>query len=80
MQYVIKDEYVIKYEYYSWTEGCGCCSKSESTVEIFQGRLDAYMSSFNVPLMENESELQEYIKEYYPEYSDFTVHEDTLWF
>lgn len=74
------NEYVIKYEYNWWEEGCGCCTNSESTVEIYQGRLDAYMSQFNVPPLENEQELREYIQEYHPEYNDFTVHEDTVWF
>lgn len=74
------NEYVIKYEYNWWEEGCGCCTYSESTVEIYQGRLDAYMSQFNVPIMENEQELREYIQEYHPEYNDFTVHEETFWF
>jgi len=73
-------QYVIKYEYDWWPEGCGCCSNSESSLEIFQGRLDSYMSSFNVPCMADESELRDYINEYYPEYSDFTVHEETMWF
>lgn len=72
--------YVIKYEYYWYEEGCGCCTGSESTVEIFDNRLDAYMSGFGVPIMQDEDELREYIHEYYPEYDNFTVHEDTRWF
>jgi hypothetical protein len=73
-------QYVIKYEYYSWEESCGCCSDSESSVEIFHNRLDAYMSSFSVPIMEDEEELREYIDKYHPEYSNFIVHEDTRWY
>jgi hypothetical protein len=72
--------YVIKYEYYWYEEGCGCCSNSESTVEIYHNRLDAYMSSFSVPIMEDEDELRKYINDYHPEYNDFVVHEDTQWF
>lgn len=73
-------EYVIKYEYYWWNEGCECCTNSTSEVEIYQGRTDAYMSSFSTPLMEDEAELREWIADNYPEYNDFVVHEDTRWY
>jgi len=72
--------YVIKYEYYWYEEGCGCCSNSESSVEIYVNRLDAYESSFSVPLMEDEAELRQYINDNHPEYNGFVVHEDTRWF
>ncbi|MNC11477.1 hypothetical protein D3C75_591760 [compost metagenome] len=72
--------YVIKYEYYWYEEGCGCCSSSESTIEIYENRLDAYMSSFGVPLMGDEAELRDYINDCHPEYNGFVVHEDTRWF
>lgn len=73
-------EYVIKYEYYTFDMGCGCCHDYESNVEIYQGREDAYMSCFTVGFMENEEELREYIDMYHPEYSNFEVHEDSRWF
>lgn len=71
--------YVIKYEYYWYEEGCGCCTNSESTVEIYHNRLDAYKSSFNVPMMYDEDDLREYINDYHPEYNGFMVHPDTDW-
>lgn len=74
--------YIIKYEYNSWTEGCGCCSDSSSELTIYEtSREDgAYMSSFSMDLIGNEQELREWIKDWYPEYSDFIVHEDCRWF
>lgn len=75
-------EYVIKYEYEWFEEGCGCCSSSTSEVHVYEtNRTDGtYMSNFYVPLMEDESELREWIADNYPEYNDFVVHEDTRWF
>jgi len=75
-------EYVIQYEYWSWSLGCDCCHDYSSEVHIYEtSREDgAYMSSFSIGLMENEEELREYINEYHPEYNDFVVHKDTKWF
>lgn len=75
-------EYIIKYEYYWWSESCGCCSYSDSEVHIYEtSREDgAYMSCFTVPVMMSEGELRDYINQYHPEYNDFVVHEDCRWF
>lgn len=75
-------EYVIKYEYNSWVDGCGCCSWSDSEVHIYRASREdgAYMSNFTVPLMMSEGELRDFINEYWPEYNDFAAHEDSRWF
>ena len=78
----MKQQYIILYEYYSWTEGCGCCSDSSSEVHVFKKEnVDkCYESCFTVPLMENEQELRDYIH-YVDKYWDgFEIHPDTVWF
>lgn len=71
--------YIIKYEYNSWLEGCGCCSDSSSEMTVYAGD-GWYITDFDVTWMENEQELREFIAEYHPQYINFTVHEDTRWF
>ena len=73
--------YVIKYEYYTF-EACGdgCCHDSESAIEIYEEDRTSYLSSFNVPVMEDEYDLQKFIDNNCPEYSDFRIHPDTRWF
>jgi len=70
---------VIKYTYDSWTETCGCCSDSTSTIDVWvDGELvleDVYFG-----LMEDEDELRMSIRELYDEYEGFIVHPDTKYF
>lgn len=78
----MKQEYVILYEYYSWTEGCGCCSDSSSEVHIFKKENvnRVYESQFSCPCIENEEELREFIHSVDSYYDGFEVHPDTVWF
>jgi hypothetical protein len=66
--------YSIRYEYFTF-EACGdgCCHESESNVEIYGGRIDAYETTFSIPSMWDEQELREYIDTNYPEYSGFVL-------
>lgn len=75
-------QYVILYEYYSWDQGCGCCSDSSSEFHIFkkQNVGKCYESNFSCPLMENEEQLRKYIHSVDPYYDGFEIHEDTVWF
>lgn len=75
-------KYIILYEYYSWTEGCGCCSDSSSEVHIFKEHRvnEAYESNFSCPPIANEQELREYIHSVDPYYDGFYVHPDTVYF
>lgn len=77
-------KYIILYEYYSCTEGCGCCSASSSEVHIWEEerfhRDGAYESNFTCPPMANEHELREYIHSVDSYYDGFNLHPDTVWF
>jgi hypothetical protein len=76
-------EYTIKYEYEYIDHECPCCAYSDKTITIYENnRTDGvYTSSFDTFLIaEDENVLREFINDYYPEYNDFSVHEDTRWF
>ncbi len=73
-------EFVIKYEYYSWLEGCGCCSDSSSEIEVYKTDGGHLVISMMSPIMENEAELSAYINEHFPEYNSFYIHDDTRWY
>lgn len=78
-------KHVILYEYEWYDAGCGCCTESTSEVFVYDiDRLDkldgVYTAQFNAPLLENESELREYIAEHHPEYNGFILHEGNQWF
>lgn len=74
-------KYTIKYEYDSYTEGCGCCSYSEEILTIYDANQEVLIENNIVSAwVENEHELREYIAAKYPEYNNFIVHPDTLWF
>lgn len=74
--------YVIKYEYCSWEESCGCCTDYSSELSIYNENnlFVPLLDSDYAPLLEDVDELCDYIAEHYPEYRDFVVHEDTRWF
>jgi len=77
-------KYIILYEYYSWAEGCGCCSDSSSEVHIWkESRFNtdgAYESNFSCPPIENEQELREYIHSVDSYYDGFDIHPSTVYF
>lgn len=66
---------LIKYEYLSWTEGCGCCSNSSSTYDVYED--DVLVSYDNwCEWISNEEELREELKHLLP----FEVDPDSKWF
>ena len=65
----------IMYRYDSWTEGCGCCSNSESVYEIWED--DICVSEGNCCyLAENEEDLRRILAHLEP----FDVDPDSWWF
>jgi len=75
------NQYVIKYTYDSYVEGCECCSYSAQELTVFDSLGNVLIETDIVGgWAENESELRVYIDETYPEYNDFVVHEDSRWF
>ena len=66
---------VIKYEYYSWTLGCECCSDSSSTYDMWE---DGVLVDEDVwcKLCSDEQELREVLEHLLP----FNVHPDSEWF
>lgn len=66
---------VIKYEYYSWDLGCGCCSDSYSSYDIYE---DGVLVDEDVwcEYASDEQELREILAHLEP----FDVHSDCTWF
>lgn len=65
----------IMYRYNSWTEGCGCCSNSSSTYDVYEDGI--LISEDNwCDLFSNEQELREGLKHLEP----FYVDPDCWWF
>lgn len=66
---------VIKYEYHSWTENCGCCSNSESSYCMYEDGVlvDEHVWS---GYASNEQELREILAYLEP----FDVDSDSEWF
>lgn len=71
-------KYTITYEYNSWSLGCECCTDYSSEIRIFEGGTLVKLIEY-ADMMENASELLEYIKEHYSEYSDCVVDPDSRW-
>ena len=66
---------LIEYRYTSWVEGCGCCSYSDTSYDMWEdGKL--VRDEWPVELCENEGELREALKELEP----FEVSEGSVWF
>lgn len=49
---------LIKYEYYSWTEGCECCSNSSSTFDMWEDGVQVAFENY-VPICASEQELRD---------------------
>lgn len=66
---------IIKYEYYSWTWTCGCCSHSSSSYCMYE---DDILVDEDVwcEYASNEQELREVLAHLEP----FDVHPDCEWF
>ena len=70
---------VVQYWYSSYDLGCGCCSDSDSYINVWvDGKLVEDERWFSLIL--NEEELREEISAQYPQYNGFEVHEDTQYF
>ena len=66
----------ITYRYDSWTEGCGCCSNSSSTYDMYEDGFCVLGDNW-VELCEDEAELREKLAGLEP----FEVDEDSCrWF
>lgn len=74
--------FVIKYTYHYIPEsGCPCCSESERTIFIYDNNGYLFFYDYGVDLWaENEEQLREFINDQCPQYNNFTVHDDTVWF
>lgn len=65
---------LIKYEYYSYTLGCECCSESSSTYDLWEdGELVGDV--VDCPLCENEEDLRKHLAHLEP----FDVHSDSVY-
>lgn len=66
---------LVKYEYWSYTLGCGCCSDSESHYTVWE---DGVIKEYKVPCewIEDEVELREVLSHLEP----FDIHSDCEWF
>ena len=66
---------VIYYSYRTFDVGCGCCSDSSSTYDLFEdGKLVG--DDLWCPVMENEQELRKYLAHLEP----FDVDSNSEWF
>lgn len=65
----------VLYVYEEYDLGCGCCSDSDSTYSVWEDGI-WIIEDIHCPLMENESDIREYLVAYEP----FTIHEDTYYF
>lgn len=65
---------LIMYRYNSWTEGCGCCSNSESIIELYEDNI--LLKEIHCVVCGNEAELRIELKHLEP----FDVDPDSRWF
>lgn len=66
---------VITYRYDTWLEGCGCCSNSSSTYDVYED--GKYISEDNwCDLAQNEEDLRRILAHLEP----FDVDPDSWWF
>lgn len=65
----------ITYNYDSWTEGCGCCSNSSSTYDVYEGGICVSYDNWCY-LCSNEADLREILSHLEP----FDVDPDSRWF
>jgi len=70
----------IRYVYNSYLESCGCCSNSESYIEMWTAELRGWEEHYCYELCSNEEELREYLKETFPALEDYEIVDDCEWF
>lgn len=73
-------KYVLKYRYDTWSMGCDCCHDSSSEINVYDSEGNWVDEISYAPCIEDEDELRNYIRESYPQWSDFEVHDETVWF
>lgn len=66
---------IITYNYDSWTEGCGCCSNSSSTYDVYEDGVCVSCDNW-CEVSENEDDLREILKHLEP----FDIDPDSRWF
>lgn len=66
---------LIMYRYDSWTEGCGCCSNSESLYDLYEDGVIVSEANW-CELAENGEDLRRILKHLEP----FDIHSDCEWF
>lgn len=69
----------VRYVYNSWTESCGCCSNSDSYIEMWTAER-GWEEHHCYELCSNEDELKEYLKEAYPTLEDYEIVYNCEWF
>lgn len=66
---------LITYRYDSWTEGCGCCSNSESLYDVYEDGVLVSEANW-CELAQDEADLRRILKHLEP----FDVDPDSWWF
>ena len=76
-------KYIVLYEYVKVPPRCLCCPDSYSSeIHIYkEENIDrCYESCFECKLIENETQLREFINSVDPYYNGFNIHPDTVYF
>ena len=68
----------VKYMYNCYTLSCGCCSESDSYIEI--EKEGSYEEHSCFKMIGNEQDLREYLAKNYPELKDYVIDEESEWF
>ena len=70
----------IRYVYNSYLESCGCCSNSESYIEMWTAEGRGWEEHDCYAFCSDEEELREYLKEAFPALEDYEIVDDCEWF
>lgn len=68
----------VRYVYNSYTLSCGCCSESDSYIEI--EKEGSYEEHSCFKLIGNDQDLREYLAEAYPDLVEYEVDPDSEWY
>lgn len=71
---------IVRYIYRTFDLGCGCCSESESYVEVYSNECELYYEAACFMYCENEEELRSYLRDAHPDLVEYEVDEDSRWF
>ena len=67
----------VTYVYRTFDLGCGCCSDSESYIEVRDESGYEEVSCYE--LISDESELTAYLKENHPQFLEYTIDDVNSW-